>query len=100
MRTVNDFLNEVQDKQRTAEAYGMKLDVMVLHVSFHDPLMKALTLSPSCRDAWELKQCAKEEERKDLFLYGVKVMWSGDRLPARQVWYRYSNPSFKSKGTA
>lgn len=97
MRTVNDFMDSVLDKKRTAEAHGMKLEVMVLHVNFHDNLMKALGLVPSLQSTWELRQCGKEEERKDLFLHGVKVMWSGNRLPENQVWYRYSNPKFKEK---
>ena len=95
MRTINDFLDAILDKRRTAEAHDMKLDVIVLHQSFHDPLMKALTISPALDDVWELRQCPKEEERKDIFLHGVKVMWSGGRLPPSHVWYRYSNPKFK-----
>lgn len=97
MRTVNDFLDALLDKKRDAEARGMKLDVMVLHQSFHEPLMKALTTSPSASSCFELVQDPSEEERKNIFLHGVKVMWSGNRLPARDVWYRYSNPSFKEK---
>lgn len=97
MRTVSDFLDGVLDKKRTAEAHGMKLEVMVLHVNFHDTLMKALGLSPGLQSCWELRQCPKEEARKDLFLYGVKVMWSGNRLPEREAWFRYSNPNFVKK---
>lgn len=97
MRTVNDFLDSVLDKKRTAEAHGMRLDIMVLHVGFYDPLMKALGLTPAFRDCWELRQGANDEERKDLFIYGVKVMWSGNRLPASQAWFRYSNPNYKPK---
>lgn len=98
MRTVNDFLDSVLDKRRTAEAHGMKLDIMVLHVDFHDPLMKALAISPALQNDWELRQDPNEEERKDLFIHGVKVMWSGNRLPTGQAWFRYSNPNFKPKG--
>lgn len=97
MRTINDFLDSVLDKKRTAEAHGMRLDIMVLHVGFHDSLMKALGLSPALQSCWELRQDPHEEERKDLFIYGVKVMWSGDRLPANQAWFRYSNPNYKKK---
>lgn len=100
MRTVNDFLNGVLDKKRTAEAHGMRLDIMVLHQSFYEPLMKALTSSPAASSCFELRQDPSEEERRDIFLHGVKVMWSGNRLPASNVWYRYSNPSYKTKGTA
>jgi hypothetical protein len=97
MRTINDFLDSILDKKRTAEAHGMRLDVMVLHQSFYEPLMKAISISPQLQSCWELRQCPKEPERKDIFLYGVKVMWSGDRLPARQAWFRYSNPNYKAK---
>ncbi len=75
----------------------MKLDVMVLHKSFYEPLMKALSISPQLASAFELRQCPREEERKDIFLHGVKVMWSGDHLPSRDVWYRYSNPNYRQK---
>lgn len=95
MRTIDDFLDSVLDKKRTAEAHGMKLEVMVLHQSFYGPLMQAISISPQLAVCYELRQCPKEKERQDVYLHGVKVMWSGDRLPTRQVWYRYSNPSKK-----
>ena len=92
-----DFLDAILDRKRAAEAYGMKLDLMVLHRDFYDTLMASLGSNKQLSDAFELRQCPKEEERKDIYLHGVKVMWSGNRLPTNQVWYRYSNPSFKVK---
>jgi hypothetical protein len=91
------FLDLVLDKKRTAEAHGMRLDIMVLHRDFHDALMKSIGQHKGVSNAFELRQCAKEPERHDIFLHGVKVMWSGGRLPVNQVWYRYSNPNFKKK---
>lgn len=97
MKTIGDFLDQVYDKKRTAEAHGMKLEVMVLHQDFHDGLMKALATVATYGSSWELRQCPREESRKDIFIHGVKVMWSGSRLPVGQVWFRYSNPNYKKK---
>lgn len=97
MSSIDDFLNQVLDRKRTAAAHGMVMDVMVLHQSFYETLMKALSLSPQASSCFELRQDPREEERQDIFLHGVKVMWSGDRLPVRQAWYRYSNPNYKAK---
>lgn len=87
---MEEFLNAIQDKKRTAEAHGFRLTLIVLHQSFYDTLMGAVGQLKKASDAFEIRQDPKEEERKDIYLHGVKVLWSGNRLPARQVWYRYS----------
>ena len=97
MSSMDDFLNNILDRKRTAEAHGLVLDVMVLHQDFYDTLMKALGASPQASSCFEIRQDPREKDRKDIFLHGVKVMWSGDRMPVRQAWYRYSNPNYKAK---
>lgn len=91
------FLDAILERKRAAEAYGMRLDIIVLHREFYDTLMGALGQSSKASQAFELKQCRKESERKDIYLHGIKVMWSGDRLPRRQAWYRYTNPGYVKK---
>ena len=90
MSSMSDFLDAMLDKKRTAEAKGFKMDLIVLHQDFYPVLMGAVGQLKNASDAFEIRQCPKEEERKDIYLHGVKVMWSNNRLPAREAWYRYS----------
>lgn len=97
MRGMAEFLAAILDKRREAEAHEMQLDLIVLHQDFYGVLMQALGTVKEASAAFELRQCKKEPERRDIYLHGVKVMWSGNRLPARQAWYRYSNPKLLKK---
>lgn len=96
MRGMKEFLDAILDKKREAEAHDLQLDLVVLHQEFHEVLMTAVGTMKLASDAFELRQCEKESERRDIYLHGVKVMWSGNRLPARQAWYRYSNRKAKA----
>ncbi len=89
--SLNAFLESILDKKREAEALGFRLDLIVLHVDFYDTLMKAMATEKAASGAFRLVQNQRDEERKDVYLYDVKVMWSGNRLPTRQVWFRYSS---------
>ena len=89
MTGMKEFLEHVLGLKRNAEARGWKLDLMVLHREFYDTLMTAVGTFKPASDAFELRD-GKEDGRKDIYLHGVKVMWSGNRLPSRQAWYRYS----------
>lgn len=90
MSAMSNFLDHVLAKKRDAEAMGWKMDLIILHQGFYDTLMGAVATDRQTSDAFELRQDPNEEERKDIYLHGVKVMWSNNRLPAREVWYRYS----------
>lgn len=89
--SLNNFLDGILDKKREAEAMGFRLDLIVLHRNFYETLMRAVATEKAASGAFKLVQHPKEEERKDVYLYDVKVMWSGNRLPVRQVWFRYSS---------
>lgn len=89
--SLNAFLDSILDKKREAEARGFRLDLIVLHVDFYDTLMRAIATERAASSSFKLVQNPHEEERKDVYLYDVKVMWSGNRLPTRQVWFRYSS---------
>ncbi len=96
MTGMNDFLGAILDKQRSAAAQGMKLDLIVLHRDFYDVLMRAIGTERPAAYAFEIRQCKRDSRRSDIYLHGVKVMWSGSRLPVRQAWFRYSNMNFKT----
>jgi hypothetical protein len=94
---MNEFLEAIREKKRDAEVHGMKLDLIILHQEFYGVLMQAVGTMKPAAEAFEVRQHPRNEDRKDIYLHGVKVMWSGNRLPARQAWYRYSNPNMKTK---
>ena len=98
MSDINNLLDGILDKKRSAQAFGMELDVMVMHTSFYQPLMTALGLTPAFRSCWELRPTGTLGQ-SDLFIYGIKIIWSS-RLPIRQVWFRYFNPNLKPNENA
>lgn len=97
MTGMNEFLAYVWQKKLDAKAHGMNLDLIVLHRDFHDTLMRAVSTMKVASDAFELRDHPTNKDRKDTYLHGVKVLWAGHRLPAKQAWYLYSNPRMKAK---
>ncbi len=89
--SLDNFLNGILDKKREAEALGFKLDLIVLHVDSYDMLMKAIATEKAASSSFKLVQNPRNEERKDVYLHDVRVMWSGNRLPTSHVWFRYSS---------
>jgi hypothetical protein len=87
---MENFLDAILDKKREAEAHGFTLDIIVLHQDFYGTMMGAVGQLKKASEAFTLHQNPKEKERKDIYLHGIKVLWSNSRLPPRQAWYRYS----------
>lgn len=81
------LLECVLEKKRSAVAFGWKLDLLVFPLTYKDALFRAVVSEAYASDAYTL---GSEEDGYPVFLHGIKVLWSGGRLPWGQVWYRYS----------
>lgn len=83
---VKELLDAILDKKREAEAMGWTLDLLVFPLAYKNDLFKAVVTDSACADAYSL---GREDDGFPIYLHGIKVLWSGSRLPKGQVWYRY-----------
>ena len=83
---VKAILEAILDKKREAEAHGWKLDLLVFPLAYKDDLFKAVVTEAYAGEAYTL---GSEKDGFPIYLHGIKVLWSGARLPHGQVWFRY-----------
>ncbi len=83
--SARDFLDNIESRKRDAAALGSKLDLIVLPKSFADTIAKAAVKEDLSDYDFHVS------ESGNVYLVGVKVLWSSSRLPASQAWFRYSN---------
>ena len=87
MSEMTAFLDMVLEKKLDARAKGYNLDLMVLHREFQNVLFTAVATEVETIPAYKL--VTHDDGRNDVYLHGVKILWSGGRLPRGQVWFRY-----------
>ena len=89
MKEMQDFLDGVLEKKLDARAKGYEMDLMVLHTEFKYVLFGALPEYEGHNgQPGAIRTQVHLDGRMDVYIYGVKVMWSQARLPKGQVWFR------------
>lgn len=82
--SAREFLANIETRKKDALGIGATLDLIVLPQSFADIIAKA-AIKEDLTD-YEFRV----SDTGNVFLVGVKVLWSNARLPAGQAWFRYS----------
>jgi hypothetical protein len=80
-----EFIQEIQARQDDATARGSRITLAVLPVAAAQMIItqaQAEGLGPSEFFA---------TPNGNVYLAGIKVLWSGGRLPEGQAWFRYEN---------
>lgn len=80
-----EFIAEIQKRQDDANAIGSRITLAVLPVTAAQMIISQAQvegLGPSEFFA---------TPNGNVYLAGIKVLWSGGRLPAGQAWFRYEN---------
>lgn len=82
--SAKEFLQNIEVRKSDAAEIGMKLDLLVLPREFAD-IMSRAAVKEDLSD-YEFRV----SDTGNVYLVGVKVLWSGGRLPQGQCWFRYS----------
>ncbi len=80
-----EFLDKIQDRQDEALARGCRIDLVVL------PLQAAQMIATQARKEGLSDHDFWVSKTGNIFLCGIRVMWSSGRLPEGQAWFRYRN---------
>lgn len=82
--SAREFLNNIEVRKTDANEIGMKLDLLVLPRDFADIMSKAAVKEDLTEYEFHVSDAG------NVYLVGVKVLWSGSRLPDGHCWFRYS----------
>lgn len=85
------FLADILTRKDDASAIGMRMDLIVLPLSFAQIINKAAIQEDLADDEYRIS------ETGNVYLLGIKVLWSNGRLPAGQAWFRYSRMTLKER---
>jgi len=80
---VRGLLSWLEGKKREAEAFGTKIDLVVLPFAVEDMLFKAALKESLATNEYSMGE-------RYVYLLEIPVMFSKDRLPWGQCWLRYS----------